>query len=87
MRLLATIAAISLAASSVTATSLAQTSATFSDPANLRGERVQPSDGRELPVDKGTLGLAQLLRKLNTRASILNIVAHPDDEDGGMLTF
>ena len=25
--------------------------------------------------------------KLNTRASILNIVAHPDDEDGGMLTF
>jgi LmbE family N-acetylglucosaminyl deacetylase len=59
----------------------------FTDPANLRGERVSPSDGHELPIDQGALGLAQLLRKLNTRASILNIVAHPDDEDGGMLTL
>ena len=59
----------------------------FTDPANLRGERVKPRDGRELPIDTGVLGLQQLLRKLNTRASILNIVAHPDDEDGGMLTL
>jgi LmbE family N-acetylglucosaminyl deacetylase len=69
----------------LSSTSLAQT--TFTDPANLRGERVRPRDGRELPIDTGTLGLQQLLRKLNTRASILNIVAHPDDEDGGMLTL
>jgi LmbE family N-acetylglucosaminyl deacetylase len=61
--------------------------APFTDPANLRGERVKPRDGRELPIDTGTLGLQQLLRKLSTRASILNIVAHPDDEDGGMLTL
>jgi LmbE family N-acetylglucosaminyl deacetylase len=60
---------------------------TFTDPANLRGERVRPLDGRELSVDQGATGLQQLLRKLNTRASILNIVAHPDDEDGGMLTL
>jgi LmbE family N-acetylglucosaminyl deacetylase len=59
----------------------------FTDPANLRGERVRPRDGRELPIDQGASGLQQMLRKLNTRASILNIVAHPDDEDGGMLTF
>jgi LmbE family N-acetylglucosaminyl deacetylase len=59
----------------------------FTDPANLRGERVSPIDGHELPIDQGAIGLAQLLRKLNTRASILNIVAHPDDEDGGMLTL
>jgi LmbE family N-acetylglucosaminyl deacetylase len=59
----------------------------FTDPANLRGERVAPLTGRELPIDQGALGLQQLLRKLATRASILNIVAHPDDEDGGMLTF
>ena len=59
----------------------------FTDPANLRGERVSPTNGHELPVDQGALGLAQLLRRLNTRASILNIVAHPDDEDGGMLTL
>ncbi|QMV20047.1 PIG-L family deacetylase [Granulicella sp. 5B5] len=60
---------------------------TFFDPANLRGEHVQPLDGHELPIDQGALGLQQMLRRLNTRASILNIVAHPDDEDGGMLTF
>ncbi len=59
----------------------------FTDPANLRGERVSPSDGHELPIDQGASGLEQLLRQLNTRASILNIVAHPDDEDGGMLTL
>jgi LmbE family N-acetylglucosaminyl deacetylase len=58
----------------------------FTDPANLRGERVKPRDGRELPVDQGVLGLQQLLRKLNTRGSLMLIVAHPDDEDSGMLT-
>jgi LmbE family N-acetylglucosaminyl deacetylase len=72
------------------ATAFAQSSrppAQFTDPANLRGERVSPRTGRELPIDKGALGLEELLRKLSTRASILNIVAHPDDEDGGMLTL
>jgi LmbE family N-acetylglucosaminyl deacetylase len=70
---------------SLTAPLFAQT--LFLDPANLRGERVTPRDGRELPIDRGALGLQQLLRKLNTRASLMLIVAHPDDEDGGMLTF
>ena len=78
MKLVALLLALSLSASAQT---------TFTDPANLRGERVQPSDGHEAPIDRGALGLAELLRKLNTRASILNIVAHPDDEDGGMLTL
>src|SRR6202012_2078083 len=31
--------------------------------------------------------LEQSLIKLRTRASLLMIVAHPDDEDGGMLTY
>src|SRR6185312_14576060 len=31
--------------------------------------------------------LAENLKKLSTRASLLMIVAHPDDEDGGMLTY
>jgi LmbE family N-acetylglucosaminyl deacetylase len=64
---------------------------TFTDPANLRGEHVAPRTGRELPIDGGqgnaALGLRQMLRRLNTRASLMLIVAHPDDEDGGMLTF
>lgn len=63
----------------------------FTDPANLAGERVRPRDGRELPIDGGqgnnALGLAQMLRRLNTRASLMLIVAHPDDEDGGMLAY
>ena len=67
-------------------TSLAAQTA-FTDPANLRGERVTPLDGHELPIDQSTSGLQQLLRKLNTRASLMLIVAHPDDEDGGMLTL
>jgi LmbE family N-acetylglucosaminyl deacetylase len=68
-----------------------QAPARFTDPANLAGERVRPRDGRELPIDGGhgnnALGLAQQLRRLNTRASLMIIVAHPDDEDGGMLAY
>jgi len=78
MKLAALALALSLSASAQT---------TFTDPANLRGERVSPSDGHELPIDQGASGLQQLLRKLNTRASLLLITAHPDDEDGGMLTL
>jgi LmbE family N-acetylglucosaminyl deacetylase len=58
------------------------------DPANLAGERVSPPDLADtLPIDHGAPALQQLLRKLRTRASFMLIVAHPDDEDGGMLTY
>ena len=40
-----------------------------------------------LAVDRGTAGLALSLKRLGTWASVMDIVAHPDDEDGGMLTF
>ncbi|MEO6805414.1 MAG: PIG-L family deacetylase [Edaphobacter sp.] len=42
---------------------------------------------RPLPIDRGSTGLWQSLQKLHTRASIAMVVAHPDDEDGGMLTY
>lgn len=42
---------------------------------------------RPLPIDRGSVGLWQSLQKLHTRASLAMIVAHPDDEDGGMLTY
>jgi LmbE family N-acetylglucosaminyl deacetylase len=45
------------------------------------------SDYQPLRIDRGTPALQQSLRKLNTRASLMLIVAHPDDEDGGMLTY
>jgi LmbE family N-acetylglucosaminyl deacetylase len=41
----------------------------------------------DLPLDRGSIALAQTLRKLQTRASLIMITAHPDDEDGGMLTY
>jgi len=41
----------------------------------------------ELPVDRGAAGVWQSLKKLHTRASLLMVTAHPDDEDGGMLTY
>jgi LmbE family N-acetylglucosaminyl deacetylase len=37
--------------------------------------------------DRGANGLWQELQRLHTWASMMMIVAHPDDEDGGMLTF
>src|SRR5665213_1092556 len=77
---------LALAACTLPCVTAAQT-ITFSDPANLRGERIRPYDGRGLPIDIELSGLQQLLRKLNTRASLMLIVAHPDDEDGGMLTL
>jgi LmbE family N-acetylglucosaminyl deacetylase len=58
------------------------------DPANLAGERVSPEDLADtLPLNHGAPALQQLLRKLRTRASFMLIVAHPDDEDNGMLTY
>jgi LmbE family N-acetylglucosaminyl deacetylase len=58
------------------------------DPANLAGERVRPSvTEHPIPVNEGAAALQQSLMKLRTRASLMMIVAHPDDEDGGMLTY
>ena len=58
------------------------------DPANLMGERVAaPALADTLPINHGAPALEQLLRKLRTRASLMLIIAHPDDEDGGLLTY
>ncbi len=43
--------------------------------------------GTALPEDRGAAGLWQALLKLRTTASALHITAHPDDEDGPMLTL
>jgi LmbE family N-acetylglucosaminyl deacetylase len=41
----------------------------------------------ELAQDRGILGLRLTLRRLATTARLMQTVAHPDDEDGGMLTL
>src|ERR1700683_52372 len=49
---------------------------------------IQPtSEAREIPVNRGSAALWQSLKKLHTRASLIMITAHPDDEDGGMLAY
>src|SRR5262245_60224395 len=46
------------------------------------------SQAQVRPVyDRGTTGLLQQLKKLNTSASVLMIGAHPDDEDTGLLSY
>ena len=37
--------------------------------------------------DYGAIGLGQLLKRLNTTASVMHIGAHPDDEDSGLLAY
>jgi LmbE family N-acetylglucosaminyl deacetylase len=48
----------------------------------------EPSD-IALPIaeDRGQAALEQSLKRLGTTASVLMIVAHPDDEDGALLTY
>src|SRR4051794_25970074 len=48
--------------------------------------RPNPAD-REIAVNRGSAALWQSLKKLHTRASLIMITAHPDDEDGGMLAY
>jgi LmbE family N-acetylglucosaminyl deacetylase len=49
---------------------------------------IQPSPvAQEISVNRGSAALWQSLKKLHTRASLIMITAHPDDEDGGMLAY
>ena len=51
-------------------------------------ESVKPAtDARPISIDSGAAQTWRLLKKLHTRASLLMIVAHPDDEDGGTLAY
>ena len=40
-----------------------------------------------ISLDQGEAGLHQELLRLGTTARLMQVVAHPDDEDGGMLTL
>ena len=49
---------------------------------------IRPADTpQEIALDRGSTALWQSLKKLHTRASLIMVTAHPDDEDGGMLTY
>ncbi len=48
---------------------------------------VASPDAHTLPEDRGADGLAQTLKKLHHWGSVMMVVAHPDDEDSGMLAY
>ena len=50
--------------------------------------KVEPTEvAIPLPEDRGAAALTQSLKRLGTWASLMIIIAHPDDEDGSMLTY
>ena len=85
------VAALALAAvASSTAMPIAAqqgTSASAAPSATVPWRQQQDAYAEPLPFDRGATGLVQSLRKLATRASLIQINAHPDDEDGGMLAY
>ncbi len=44
-------------------------------------------NARQIAVNRGAAALWQILRELHTRASLIMFTAHPDDEDGGVLSY
>src|SRR5258708_29029251 len=48
---------------------------------------LKTSPDQPLPQDVGAAGLRLTLKRLATTARLMHTTAHPDDEDGGMLTF
>src|SRR6202453_4991570 len=64
----------------LTAVAVTQFSTKQPDPA-------EPKFVDPLPQDTGAAGLQEMLLRLRTTARLMQTVAHPDDEDGGMLTL
>src|SRR3984893_16154907 len=65
----------------------AATTASAAAPPGADGNPEATPNGHPLDIDRGAAGLWQTLLNPNTRASLLMVTAHPDDEDGGMLTY
>ncbi|MBV9405649.1 MAG: PIG-L family deacetylase, partial [Acidobacteriaceae bacterium] len=42
---------------------------------------------QSIHLDSGAAGLSRWLAAIRTRASVLMVTAHPDDEDGGLLAY
>lgn len=72
-------------------TAIGQEPAKVSVPAKTEAKTEVKTEAREnalpLPEDRGAAALEQSLKRLGTWASLMMIVAHPDDEDGSMMTY
>jgi len=53
----------------------------------LAATALAQQSGQPLDIDTGRAGLEQMLTKLRTTARLMQITAHPDDEDGAMLAL
>jgi LmbE family N-acetylglucosaminyl deacetylase len=60
---------------------------TMAAPTMAQAPASRPSPVDPLPPDTGTAGLKEMLLRLQTTARLMQTTAHPDDEDGGMLTL
>ncbi len=60
---------------------------TLAAPILAQAPAAHPSAVDPLPPDAGVTGLKQMLVRLQTTARLMQTTAHPDDEDGGMLTL
>jgi LmbE family N-acetylglucosaminyl deacetylase len=60
---------------------------TIAAPTLAQAPASQPSPVDPLPPDTGAAGLKEMLLRLQTTARLMQTTAHPDDEDGGMLTL
>ncbi len=56
-------------------------------PGKTAGDRNVDHYYDPLPQETGAAGLKLMLRRLQTTARLMQVDAHPDDEDGGMLTL
>ena len=56
-------------------------------PVSFPGEIKASSYAIDVNFNSGAAALNQSLRRLHTRASLIMVTAHPDDEDGGMLAW
>jgi LmbE family N-acetylglucosaminyl deacetylase len=59
----------------------------LSFPAAAQAPAAGSNPSEPLPPDTGATGLKQMLLRLGTTARLMQVTAHPDDEDGGMLTL
>ncbi len=76
--LIAALTAALVASSTLRAQQTASSTTTASEPQVV---------ALQLPEDRGEAKLEQTLKQLGTTASVMAIVAHPDDEDGALLTY
>jgi LmbE family N-acetylglucosaminyl deacetylase len=96
VRLLGLLLVLAICTSSeISAPALAKSSLPHPSPAEVKANQVNGDppgllyQGVPAPIvqDQGQAGLRLELLRLGTTARLMQVVAHPDDEDGGMLTL